>query len=145
MKGQTITRALCILLFVVWNSDRLYADSETHSGPAIQIEKSQSPNDALAVFVTASPRNAERRLVLMSLETKAVLADVPLPNAAPAVGQFSTKVSVLWKRDSAGVAVSFSDRTNSVIFACVKVSGDRFKWLDMKVAEGPNLGVLGSW
>jgi hypothetical protein len=39
--------------------------------------------------------------------------------------------------------VSFSDRTNSVIFACVKVSGDRWKWLDMKVAEGPNLGVLG--
>jgi hypothetical protein len=95
----------------------------------------------MTVFIVSSSTNAERKLALVSLEPKAVLADVPLPNAAPAAGL--SKTTVLWKRDNTGVAVSFSDRTNSVIFACVKVGGDRWKWLDMRVAEGPNLGVLG--
>ena len=133
------TVAAVALLACYWSCSHLFASTEA---PA-PIAKSQSPNRSLAVFIVASSTNAERRLALMSLENKAVLADVLLSMTAPAAGQSSIKASVLWKQDSTGVAVSFSDRTNSVIFACVKVSGDRFKWLDMKVAEGPNLGVLG--
>jgi hypothetical protein len=109
----------------------------------VPLEKSYSPNGSLALAVVSSSTNDERKLALVSLETKAVLADVLLPKAAPAVSQSLTKTTVLWKRDSQGVAVSFTDRTNSVIFVCVKVKDGRFKWLDLKVAEGPNLGVLG--
>jgi hypothetical protein len=131
-----------LVLFVLWCGN-LHAGSEEHPGAAVQAGKSRSPNGLLAVFIIANPANAGRRLALMPLETEAVLADVALPKTGIAFGQSSTRTNLVWKQDSKGVVVSFSDKTNSIIFACVKVSGDRFKWLDMKVAEGPNLGVLG--
>lgn len=129
-----------LLLMLLFHTGTLLS---TVSSTATQIDKSQSPNRSLGLFVIEGSTNGERRLALMSLDTKTVLAAVPLPKTAPAFGPSSTKASVLWKQDSGGVAVSFSDRTNSLIFACVKVSDGRFKWLDMKVAEGPNLGVPG--
>jgi len=45
----------------------LHADRAPHSGAAIQIEKSQSPNGLLGLLVTGGATNAERKLPLWPL------------------------------------------------------------------------------
>ena len=95
MKVGAIT--LCwfsLLALAIWTGDNLHA-SEVQSSPAI-LEKSRSPNGSLALAVITNLTNAERRLALLSPETKAVLADAPLPKTAPSVGQSSTNTTVLW-------------------------------------------------
>jgi hypothetical protein len=74
MKSKAITLCwLSLSALAVLTADNLHA-SGAQSSPAT-LEKSQSPNGALTVSIVSSSTNAERKLALVSLETKAVLAD----------------------------------------------------------------------
>jgi hypothetical protein len=109
-----------------------------------EIPKSESPNHSLALFVVASSTNSVEKLALMSLGDKTTLADFAMTNAVSGLRRSSSSTTgIAWKHDSTGVAVSFSDKTQSCIFACVTVRGGRSKWIDLGVVEGPNLGILG--
>lgn len=112
---------------------------------ATEIPNSQSPNHSLALSFITGGANSAQRLALTSLKDKTTLADFAVPNAFSGMGRSSfVTTSIAWKHDSTGVAVSFSDKTQSYIFACVTVNGGRFKWVDLGVeAEGANLGLLG--
>ena len=116
----------------------------TGSEPVTEIPKSQSPNCSLALFVVAGSTNSAEKLALMSVPDNTVLAELTLSNAVSQIRRLPfTKTSIAWKHDSTCVAISFSDRTRSYIFACVAVKDGRCKWIDLNVVEGPNLGVLG--
>ncbi len=133
--------AIVVLLTLGGSCFHLHAGADTRFATIVRVEKSQSPDGALALAILTA--NGGPRLALVSLNTRAVLANVALPNPGPVFGEAGIKTSLIWKRDSTGVAVSFSDKKVSSIFVCVKVKGGRYKWLDLRVAEGPNLGMLG--
>lgn len=114
------------------------------SQTVMEIPKSQSPNHSLALCVMAASTNSVEKLTLMSLGDKTILAEFPISNAVSGVRRSSSStMSISWKHDSTGVAISISDKTQSYIYACVTVKGGRFKWIDLGVVEGPDLGVLG--
>lgn len=107
-----------------------------HSNAANQGEL--SPNRSMAVLIAHGPGQPPASLRLIAPETKATLAEIPLPKRASS----AALSRVLWGPDNSAVAVSVSDGTNSSVFACVRVDG-RFKWLDLTSVEGPQLGILG--
>jgi hypothetical protein len=107
-----------------------------------EIRNSQAPNHSVAIFVIPGTNSTER-LALMSSGMKSKLADFVLPKAVSAAWRLLATTTIAWKHDSTGVAISFSDKTMSYIFACVVTTDKQFKWIDLGVVEGPNLGVLG--
>jgi hypothetical protein len=134
-----IPQMLLVVAGLLLSNFRAIADSNI----VTQIEKSLSPNRSLALFVTSGGTNSAEEIALMSPEGKTTLAKMPLPKAVSVLRRSSVTTSIAWKHDSTGVAVSFSDKTISYIFGCVTTADGRFKWIDLSVAEGPNLGVLG--
>lgn len=85
-------KQLSVLLAVLVLSVYQAVCAPQESSQSAPLEKSQSPDGSFALSVITSPTNAERRLALLSLETKAVLAEVLLPMTAPAAGQSKTTV-----------------------------------------------------
>jgi hypothetical protein len=116
---------------------------------ADEIPKSQSPNRSLTLCIVAGDLCGLWKLDLMPLsgsipfDHKTPLAKLALSKTVSQLIGGSHTTTILWKQDSTGVAVSFSDKLRSAIFACVTVKGGGFKWIDLGVAEGPNLGMLG--
>lgn len=134
-----------LLVVVLFCGPRTAAGFES----ADEIPKSQSPNRSLTLCIVAGDPYGLWKLDLMPaggktpFDRKTPVAKLALSKTVSQLIGGSHTTTILWNQDSTGVAVSFSDKLRSDIFACVTVKGGGFKWIDMGVSEGPNLGILG--